>query len=364
MYRRNKPLTFSLWILLTVAALFAAAFWVRSLLAAPAVDRIVAEVNGDAVTAAELAHFAKPHRSSVMEAFLSKEGAALDASFWKRDVGGTTPMETLRDKAFRDAIRMKIELQLAREFEVAGDISYSSLLKLMEKENKRREAAVADGEPLYGPAKYDESSFIDFYRSKLAASVKEIWAERVLKPDERELQTYYERIKTTLSPIEGRKTYETIAIVYRKDGEESESLREEALRIAETIRQLLLEGEGATEYGLLPTGISVIHEGKSELNDDTASRLYKSGNALYEALRTSSADQPVPPVVDDRAAGRYVVARVTGLHAGEAPPYEKVRDIVRKVYVEQKYSELIHARAETAKVKLLPGFYEEIAGMH
>ncbi len=363
MPRRNKPLTISIGVLLAAAALIAAAFWIPSLLAAPAGDRPVAEVNGDVVTAAELAHFAKLHRASVMEAFLTEEGAALDEGFWSRDAGGTTPMETLRRKALRDAIAMKTELQLAREYGVADDISYGSLLALMEKENSRREAAVAKGEPLYGPASFEEDSFIGFYRSKLAASVKEIWAEKELAPSERELEAFYEGIKTTLSPMEERMTYETTAIVYRQDGEESEALREEASRIAEAVRQRLLAGEAAAEYDSLPPGISIIREGESELNEDTASRLYKSGNALYEALRSSSADQPVPPVVDDRAGGRYIVANVTGRHAGKAPQYEKVRDIVRKVYVEQNYTELIRARAETASVKLLPGYYEELTGL-
>lgn len=361
---RNKPLTFSLGMLLAVAALIAAAFWGRSLLASPAGDKPVAEVNGDVVTVAELAHFAKLHRASVMEDYLAEEGAAFDEGFWNREVGGTTPMETLRNHALRDAIRMKTELQLARELGLVGEISYSALLEEMERENKRREAAIANGEPLFGPARFEESSFIGFYQSKLAASVKELWIESERGSNERELQRFYEEIKTTLSPMEGSLTYETIAIAYRHNGEESDALREDASRAAEAIRQQLLAGAaGEVAEGSLPTGISIIRQGESELNEHTASRLYRSDNALYEALRASTADSPVPPVVDDRAAGRYIVARVTGSHAAEPPEFGKVRDIVRKLYVERKYSERVDVRAEAADVKLLPEFYEEPAGV-
>lgn len=368
MPRRNKLLPYFIIALPAAVALIAAAFWIKSLLAATGEQSVVAEVNGDPVTAAELSHFAKLHRASVIEAYLSlsEDNAVIDEKFWelKQDAGGITPMEKLRNIALGEAVRMKTELQLARELGLVGDISYGSLLEALERENKRREAAAANGEPVYGPARFEESSFIGFYRSKLAASVTELWSENELGSSERELHAFYEEIKTTLSPMEGSLTYETIAIAYRHDGEESDALRENAYRVAEDIRQQLLAGEAEDiAVGSLPTGISVIREGESELNENTASRLYRSENSLYEALRASTAESPVPPVVDDRAAGRYIVARVTGSHAAEPPEYGKVRDIVRRLYAERKYSELINARADAADIKLLPGFYEELAGV-
>ncbi|MHA6480988.1 hypothetical protein ACX1C1_03590 [Paenibacillus sp. strain BS8-2] len=360
---RKKTISTISVVVLAAAVLLAAAFWVKSPLAAPAEDVIVAEINGDAISSAELAHFAKLHRASVIEAYLSESGAALDDGFWKRDVRGTTPMKSLRDQAFREALLMKIELQLARELGLVNDVSFASLLVEMEKENVRREAAVSKGEPIYGPASFDASSFIDFYRGKLAASVKEVWAERSLKLGEQELKTFYEGIKTSLMPMEGSLTYETIAVAYRHDGEESETLRAYALRVAETIREQLAAGEHTVEDKQLPTGLSVIHSGELELNEETASRLYRSENALYEALRASTADQPVPSVVDDRAAGRYIVAHVTGLQPDEPPVYEEVRDIVRKLYVEREYEEYVQAQADAAIVLLLPEYDQDIAGV-
>ncbi|MDQ6419884.1 hypothetical protein RB620_10610 [Paenibacillus sp. LHD-117] len=361
---RRKSTTLTIFAILAGAVLIAATV-IAAAAALPedtSEQTAVAEVNGDIVTLAELAHFAQFNRASVIEAYLTEDGAEMDENFWKKEFRGMTPIETLRGKALDEAVRMKIELQLAREFGFVSEVSYDSLLEAMKEENARRAAAIANAEPLYGPAKFEESTFIDFYRSKLAALVKERWAESVLRPDEEELRSYYESMKSSIAPMEDRMTYERITISYRHEGEDSEWRIKDAFKVATAVREHLLAGdsaaEAAAEPASLPSGITAVYDGEMALNEDSASRLYKSENALYLALRDSSAEHPVPAVIDDRAAGRYVVVRVTGREETKDPAFEEVRDQVRKLYIEGEYAAYVQSRAELASVQLLPAFDE------
>ncbi|OUS67905.1 hypothetical protein B1748_35295 [Paenibacillus sp. MY03] len=354
--------------LLAMAVLASAALLVKSLFAAPAAEIVVATVNGDDITAEELAYFAGLHRASVIETFLAEEVVVMDKRFWQRDIRGVSPIEKLRELALEDAVAMKAELQLAHELGLTSDVSYASLLEAMEKENARRAKAVANGEPIYGPAKFEERTFIDFYRGKLATLSKESLAESEFAPmDERELVSFYERISTMLSPMANSLTYDKIAITYRYDGKDGDKRTEEAFRMATVIRERLLTGEAATEAVLaeaaFPAGMAAAYEEKLELNESNASRMFKSNNSLYTALQEASEGQPVTSVIDDPIAGQYVIARVTDWQAAEVPKFEEVRDVVRKLYVEERYSAYMQSRVEAAAVLLLPAYYESKLGV-
>lgn len=364
---RQRIAKLSTRIGLAMAILASAVLLVRSLLAAPDEHTAVATVNGDIVSPAELAYFAGLRRASVIEAFLAEEGARMDDGFWHRESKGTTPLEMLREQALQDAAVMKTELQLARELGLASDISFEALLDEMEAENARRAKAAANGEPLYGPGRFEERSFIDWYRSKLAASAKERWAERALIVDERELRSFYAELGTSLTPMEGELTYERFVVAYRQDGEEDVRGKEVAYRAAAAVRVQLLNGvaaadaagaAGTEDIQGVKSGITVVFEGESVLSDRNASRMYKSDNALYTALKASTKEQPVTAVIDDPASGCYIIARVTAIRAAEAPAFDEVRDMVRKLYVEEKYSAYLDSRMESISIERLPGYYE------
>ncbi|MFS0723412.1 hypothetical protein [Paenibacillus sp. 1P07SE] len=352
---------FAIVTIAAAALLLAGAGLTISTAGEPAGSTVVAEVNGDPITVWELNHAAGGHRAAVIERYTRDSQATLDASFWQREISGESPIEVLRKQALEDAVQMKIELQLAKQYGFVESVSYEGLMEQMAQENERRAAAVARGEPIYGPLRFEATAFIDFVRSKINTSLREELALGELSPSEAELRDYYEHRLPELMPLEDRIVYDRYALSYLRDGERDEELRLEAGRLSETLRSQLLSGVKLDP--LQTTDVAVHTETGLVLDSDNASRMYKSENALYTALRESAIGTGSAVMVEDRAAGCYVVVYVRARQPGSRPVFEEVRDQVRKVYLEQAFADLINSRVEAAAISVLPALDEQMMGM-
>lgn len=333
----------------------------------PPKDIVVAEVNGHSISAAELTHFARSHRASVIEDYTRKYDTVFENGFWHRDFEGTTPIETLRAKALADAVRMKIELHLAYEYGlIHHDVSYGALLEEMERENNRRAKALSNDEWIFGVVHFEESVFTDFYRNKIVTVLKEALAENELLMSEEELLAYYDTVKSTLTPDEERIVYIKFSISYRQEGPDAEELKQEARVIAGEVKHYLEKGYDVQSVTQMidPTPfITVTYDGELTLDDGGASRLFKSENELYMALRHSEKEAHMLPIIDDVATGRYVVSRINERTRGESLEFEDVRDQVRKLYLEKKYDDYIDRLIQSAQLSLRPYYDQHMVGL-
>ncbi len=337
------------------AALLLALFYRASASEPPDVGgAAIAEVNGDIVAAAELARFASAARASVIDKFMREYGAEIDGGFWSREFRGESPRERLLAAAFEEAVRMKVELQLARERGIVADVSYDALLREMAKENERRAAALARGEPIYGPARFEESAFVEFYRSKTAARLRAALAETELLPSEERLRAYYEEAGAALFPAEDRIRYERFSVDYGREALRSEARKREARRAASALETRLASGERAEEAAKAVDGARF--EGEHSLDESSASRMFKSEHALYSALRSGADAEATTAVVDDPAEGRYTVVRIVGREAAKAPRFEEVREQVEMSFLEKAYEDYVDASVRSARVVKLVDF--------
>lgn len=326
----------------------------------------VARVNGDSVSAAELKYFAGLRRASVIDEFSRKYGVEFGEGFWTRQVQGQTPLELLRKQALTDVVRLKVVLQLARQEGVIQDTSFAAVEEEMGKENERRKKAVANGEPIYGPVRFEASTFVPFYQSKLAVVLKERLAATVLAATEEQLNAHYEAYKKKLFPAEDHIRFEKAAVSYRLDGKESAETKQAAQAAAAELRRRLAEGQSIAEAAVgLSSAVpeeAVAYVKELVLDSATASRMFKSEPLLYEALRSAGPGQSVLPVQDDRAAGCYVVAKVNGREAADYISYEESRDLVKKHYLDIAYEAYIDELTRIAAVELLDG-YDKVSVM-
>lgn len=321
----------------------------------------VAEVNGDIITASELHHFARMHRASVIESFMTAFEATYDDAFWRTEYGGSTPIEALRDLALGDAIRMKLELRSAFEQGIIESVSYEDLIEQMARENERRAAAVARGEPIYGPVRFEEDSFVDFYRSKINTALREALAADELEPSEQELMDYYEAVIPDLLPTEDRLVYDQYTIVYRTEGRDEERLKEAARMMAERVRSQMQDGIVVDSNTSAPAPeLNASYERALVLDEVNASRMFKAENALYLALRESALSMSASAVIDDAAEGRYFVVKVQEQEHAERASFAETRDLVRKLYLEQAFERHIDKRVSDADVLSLPALEEQM----
>lgn len=317
----------------------------------------VAIVNEDFVTAAELASFASQRRAAVIEYFMREHHAEVDKDFWTSNFRGESPGQVLLAGALEDAARMKVEFQLAQQYGVVNDISFVSVMREMKRENERRAAAVSGGEPIFGPLRFETSGFINYYRNKTASLLKKTIADTTLEPSEQQLRSLYKTGIKDIAPVEDRIVYEKFSVYYRYNGQQSDSLKEEAKQAAEALWKRLKSDVSAEEVLMELRGtfstLTAHYEGNLVLEERNASRMYKSENHLYTLLRSSHPADPVQPVVDDPAAGCYKVVRVIEREDGILPDFEQVRDLLKRDYIDQVYEAKVETNMQLAKISWL-----------
>ena len=359
--RKGRTAPVMIVILTAAVLLLAGAGFALSNAGEPAGSAVVAEVNGDPITVWELYHFAGEHRASVIERYSRLTEESVDEIFWHQEIEGRTPMQELREQSLADAIQMKVELQLARDQGIIESVSYQGVIAQMKQENERRAEIVAQGGPIYGPLHFETHTFIDFYRSKTRNALLEELALGELKPREAELERYYELQLPDLMPAEDRIVYDRYTINYLLEGERNEALRNKASQLAEELHKqlqagLLRDQEPATEP-------NVHTEPGLVLDSANASRMYRSENALYMALRESAIDDGSAVLIEDPASGSFVIVQVKEHQPGERPAFAAVRDQVRKVYLEQAYEDYVTSKVAEAQIVLLPELEEQTMGM-
>ncbi|GAA1716786.1 hypothetical protein GCM10009745_76690 [Kribbella yunnanensis] len=121
---------------------------------------VIATVNGDQVTAGEL----------------RREMA--------RGSGRAAALQRLTE--------IKVQQALFRAKGIVSDTSYAGSLRQFEQENQRRAAARSKGEPVYGPARFDEGQYFRYRFDTEVLQLKEKLAGRELPVDEKALREYYD----------------------------------------------------------------------------------------------------------------------------------------------------------------------------
>ncbi len=125
-------------------------------------------VNDQSVPLEEFLLVAARKKALVYDHFYKKYGVQPNRAFWNSSYGDETPFKLLKDMVVKDLVQIKIIQQLALNYGLVNDISYSSFLDRMKKENRRREVAVKRGEVIYGPIQYSREVYYDYVNSNLS----------------------------------------------------------------------------------------------------------------------------------------------------------------------------------------------------
>ncbi len=326
----------------------------------------VAEVNSSVITAQELGRELEQQRASVIDYFYRSYGAEYGENFWKTDFNGENPEDTAKKRALQEIIRLKIELELAEQHGLVQGTSYDDLLREMDKENKRRLAAVKAREPIYGPVQLDESTFMNYYISKLRIELKEKLSEDELSMAEEDLKQHYELVKDTLFAIEDRIRFQKISVSYMEDGRSgsTNNLRKQmAKKRIDSIKLLLDQGKEMDEAVRERQGENealAVRYIEEDFNNDTAGTYFKSQPVLYSILRDNLIINPISPVFDETMQGEYVLIKVTERETSGYKSFDENERNVRKNYVDTTYGAYLDKLIREAKVDINESNYKRI----
>lgn len=157
----------SRWTVVVLAAI--AVGWVALSIAwaqgSPELADAVLVVDGEAVDERELLLHMEGQRARIADEFRRQYGAEVDEAFWTRQFGDETPAERLRKAAGDGAARIQVERIIAWEAGALSDISFAAFMTALEKENERRASAVAAGQVVYGPTRFETVAYYSYYMS-------------------------------------------------------------------------------------------------------------------------------------------------------------------------------------------------------
>lgn len=324
----------------------------------------VANVNGEPIAAAELRRELNRQRSAVIDYFRRTYDADLDAGFWQTDFDGEVPAETARQWALEAAVRTKLQLMLAESFGIVPGVSRDELLEEMERENARRKEARKAGLPVYGPVRFDESEFYDFYLGRVTAELKEKLAEGELAATDEQLKRHYDRIKDELFRLEDSVTFRLLSVSYLKDGQRiDDELKRQAEEAARSARRRLERNEAietiAREMAEDRSG-PVARVTEERFGGESARYYYKALPELYEWLNDRASGR-IGPVIDDGAQGRFVLAVAIEREEGGYRSFEEQKENVRRHEMDARFAEYLDRLADEADVTTVGEFFGQLA---
>jgi hypothetical protein len=106
-----------------------------------------------------------------------------------------------QQKAFKLAVLIKLQQQIAKETGLIHDISYTSFLIDFQNENIRRKMAIQNNEVLYGPVQFTEENYFDYKLSNLILKLKEKLSIEKFEVSDIKLMDFYETVKDSLYKI-------------------------------------------------------------------------------------------------------------------------------------------------------------------
>ncbi len=105
--------------------------------------------------------------ANVIGDFTREFGAEVDASFWQREYGGSTPQQELDERV--EASRAEVLALFARgnELGLIPFRDFDGFFADLEAENARRAADRAAGRTVYGPEQFTAAAYLDYLISRL-----------------------------------------------------------------------------------------------------------------------------------------------------------------------------------------------------
>ena len=147
-------------------------------------DTVVATVDGEPIVFAELCFAAGDIRSDVISYFYNTYSAEQTENFWQSEFNGENPNSRLYSLTFEEAVRIKTEQLMMREYGIADDLSYKSFYDSFMAENKRRAKAIENDEIIYGPKQYTEISYFEYIHNNRLLKLKAAINKKISGGDE------------------------------------------------------------------------------------------------------------------------------------------------------------------------------------
>lgn len=307
----------------------------------------VAKVNGDAIVRGFFTRRVAANRAAAYRHFADKTGATPGAEFWTTDYGGETPVKWLTQRALDECMRIQVELGLAKRHGIVPDTSYAAFLKALDRENERRRAALARGEPIYGPQQYREDDFLVYVMNNLRLALQRQLAGNELKASEAALREYYQSVKEQHFDRGYRvKVWAIEVIAGAREGYAKSYTPEEArARIEEAKRKL--------EAGERFEAVAATYNENGELHERVFDFESRSADKMQAAMRDEAMrlEEGQTSGIFQEMNALYVLKCIEKEPLGYRT-FAEAQDLVTRMHLRQSYERLVDRLVKSATIKM------------
>lgn len=152
-------------------------------------QNIVASINGEVITIAELNHWMLLEKSKVYNYFFRKYGVHDSDHFWTEKQGNEIPLEKLKKAALKSVKRCKIEQILALKKGILKTANFDEIIKEMKIVNADRIQKTENHEPIYGPKQFTHRTYFSHVHDKMKEALKKQLSKKELHPNKKEMDS-------------------------------------------------------------------------------------------------------------------------------------------------------------------------------
>jgi parvulin-like peptidyl-prolyl isomerase len=316
----------------------------------------VATVNGEAITIKELKYNMQRKKPEAYAYF--KEKYKIDETtnnmhkFWKSKYGEESPADKLKKEALDESIKIKLTQILERKKDTNEDISCFGFLKLLNKENKRRQDALKNNEPAYGPRHYTEETYYNMLISATRIKLREKIARGNPIQEEELKKIYSEDFK------KGKYAYQNTLKLKKIHVPFLATDKEKALLKIKDIKNKLDGGKDFDDVGLsyskdAASGV------KFEEQEIDGKNKPKSMSLMQIARESGKLSQgQVSGIVETNDS--YIIIKCVNIIQGHAMPFDKAKENIKAEMINKKLNELLNSMFEKASIEVNKNIYDKI----
>nr|WP_285891165.1 peptidylprolyl isomerase [Paenibacillus pasadenensis] len=309
-------------------------------------DQPVFTVNGEAVEKGEFELYTQKLRSGVIQHYTEQYGASFGKNYWTEKHGAPeSPLEYIKKEALKQLVEAKLIQKQAQELKLEESFDYASFPEKLESENERRQKALENNQPVYGPTQYSEADYYDYLTANLKLGlVRKLLADPVWSPDEAELKAYYEANKDAM--FHRPNSYSIKRIVIDK-GDEPEA----ALKQAELLAQDIFGGKP------FDVAAKQVHESGKPESEIWDPRKNMNPGMNDEGLLRMLQDMKAGDISGVwEETGSYQIIQLAEIMEGGYQPLEEVGGAIATMMVEKAFDAEVAEQADKAKVELTGAF--------
>jgi hypothetical protein len=283
--------------------------------------------------------FVSQERAQTAQYFKNKYSAEVNESFWTTIYDGIMPADYAKQAALDRLIDYKLQQRLAISYGLEVPADFGQFLQRLQQENKRRNAALQNGSPIYGPTQYDEWGYYDYVHSNMLIGLKSKMLGTELKVTEDEVRDAYEQWKDERYRVPDHAALNVMSFSLTDTNRVVEamsnltngvSFRKVRSELSPYLLKHVLDGENIT-----------LGESGTEDASETEERLLEAAMKLEngEATRVQFAD--------------YIsVVQLIGKSELRYAPYDEVKEAVRSELIDQKFKHQMVQMKKQAKAQL------------